>query len=49
MTKPVIVGQNLIDPSGNWKQSFTDANGNSFIMSALYNQTGRKLFVSTRI
>lgn len=30
----------LVDPSGNWKQSFTDSNGNTFILSALYNQVG---------
>jgi hypothetical protein len=30
----------LVDPSGNWKQSFTDASGNTFILSALYNQVG---------
>jgi hypothetical protein len=30
----------LVDPSGNWKQSFVDASGNTFILSALYNQVG---------
>lgn len=32
--------QNLVDPSGNWRQEFTDASGNTFLLSALYNQTG---------
>lgn len=33
------VGQ-PIDPSGNWKMSFTDASNNSFLLSALFSQTG---------
>jgi hypothetical protein len=32
--------QNLIYPSGNWGMTFTDSNGNFFILSALYFQTG---------
>jgi hypothetical protein len=32
--------QGLIDPSGNWGMTFTDSNGNFFILSALYFQTG---------
>ncbi len=32
--------QNLIDPSGNWRQEFTDASGNTFLLSALYDQVG---------
>lgn len=38
--KPPVVGQQLIDPSGNWKMSFTDANGNNFILSGLFDQVG---------
>jgi hypothetical protein len=38
--KPVTVGQSPIDPSGNWKMSFTDANSNNFILSGLFSQTG---------
>ena len=37
-TKPTNPG--LIDPSGNWKMSFTDSGGNNFILSALFSQTG---------
>lgn len=29
-----------IDPSGNWKMSFTDSNNVTFILSALFSQTG---------
>jgi hypothetical protein len=29
-----------IDPSGNWRMTFTDTNNNTFLLSALYNQTG---------
>lgn len=29
-----------IDPSGNWKMSFTDSNNATFILSALFSQTG---------
>jgi hypothetical protein len=29
-----------IDPSGNWKMTYTDANGQFFILSALFSQTG---------
>jgi hypothetical protein len=36
---PIPQGK-LVDPSGNWKQSFVDASGNTFILSALYNQVG---------
>lgn len=35
-----ITAQGLIDPSGNWKMTFTDASGNFFILSALFSQTG---------
>jgi hypothetical protein len=38
-SNPTTQGK-LVDPSGNWKQSFTDSNGNTFILSALYNQVG---------
>jgi hypothetical protein len=38
-SNPTTQGK-LVDPSGNWKQSFTDSNGNIFILSALYNQVG---------
>lgn len=38
---PVTVGgQHLVDPSGNWKMSFTDTNNNLFILSGLFSQTG---------
>jgi hypothetical protein len=38
---PVTVGgQHLVDPSGNWKMSFTDSNNNLFILSGLYSQSG---------
>lgn len=39
---PVTVGgQHLVDPSGNWKMSFTDTNANDlFILSGLFSQTG---------
>lgn len=39
-TGPKITAQNLVDPSGNWRQEFTDAGGNTFLLSALYNQVG---------
>ncbi|HEU0369082.1 MAG TPA: hypothetical protein VFR42_07730, partial [Candidatus Acidoferrum sp.] len=29
-----------IDPSGNWAMKFSDASGNSFIMSSLFSQSG---------
>jgi hypothetical protein len=29
-----------IDPSGNWRMTFTDSNGQMFLLSALFNQTG---------
>jgi hypothetical protein len=32
--------QGLIDPSGNWKMTFTDSSGNLFMLSALFSQTG---------
>jgi hypothetical protein len=36
-----INGQNLIDPSGNWKMSFTDStSGDLFILSGLFSQVG---------
>lgn len=39
-TNPVN-GQNLIDPSGNWKMSFTDTTpGDLFILSGLFSQVG---------
>lgn len=38
---PVTVGAKLVDPSGNWKMSFTDSNANDlFILSGLFSQTG---------
>lgn len=37
--KPVLAGV-PIDPSGNWKLAFTDANSNTFILSALFSQVG---------
>src|ERR1700730_8234607 len=40
MSTPTTLQGKLVDPSGNWKQSFTDASGNTFILSALYNQVG---------
>jgi hypothetical protein len=33
-------GKPPIDPSGNWTMKFSDAGGNSFILSALFSQTG---------
>jgi hypothetical protein len=30
----------LVDPSGNWRMTFTDSTGNSFLLSALFNQVG---------
>ena len=30
-----VTGQNLVNPSGNWCQEFADANGNTFLRSAL--------------
>jgi hypothetical protein len=33
-------GKPPIDPSGNWAMKFSDASGNSFILSALFSQTG---------
>jgi predicted small secreted protein len=38
-TTPTSQGK-PIDPSGNWALKFSDANNNSFIMSALFSQTG---------
>jgi hypothetical protein len=29
-----------IDPSGNWRMTFVDSNGQTFLLSALFNQTG---------
>lgn len=39
-TNPAQPQQKLVDPSGNWKMSFSDASGNAFILSALFAQTG---------
>jgi|SRR5882724_363717 len=39
-SNPTTSQGKLVDPSGNWKQSFTDSNGSTFIMSALYDQVG---------
>lgn len=39
-TNPTQPQQKLVDPSGNWKMSFVDASGNTFILSALFAQTG---------
>jgi len=40
-TKTTTVnGQKLVDPSGNWRMTFTDSNGQIFLLSALFNQTG---------
>src|ERR1051326_8716399 len=40
-TKTTTVnGQKLVDPSGNWRMTFTDSNGQVFLLSALFNQTG---------
>src|ERR1700742_2515720 len=39
-TNPPSPQQKLVDPSGNWKMSFTDASGNTFVLSALFNQVG---------
>jgi hypothetical protein len=33
-------GKPPIDPSGNWAMKFSDTSGNSFILSALFSQTG---------
>jgi hypothetical protein len=33
-------GQAPIDPSGNWAMKFSDSSNNSFILSALFSQTG---------
>src|SRR5690242_17673131 len=33
-------GKPPIDPSGNWVMKFSDAGGNSFLLSALFSQTG---------
>jgi hypothetical protein len=32
--------QKPIDPSGNWKLTFTDSNNNTFLLSTLFSQTG---------
>ena len=32
--------QGLVDPSGNWRMTFTDSNSQTFLLSALFNQTG---------
>jgi hypothetical protein len=32
--------QNLVDPSGNWRMTFVDSNGQTFLLSALFNQVG---------
>jgi hypothetical protein len=32
--------QNLIDPSGNWKMTFTDSTGQNFFLAGLFSQTG---------
>ena len=39
-TKNPTTAQGLIDPSGNWKMTFTDSSGNLFMLSALFSQTG---------
>jgi hypothetical protein len=40
-TTVTVGGQSLVDPSGNWKMSFTDTNANDlFILSGLYSQSG---------
>jgi hypothetical protein len=33
-------GKPPIDPSGNWSMKFSDTSGNSFLLSALFSQTG---------
>jgi hypothetical protein len=33
-------GKTPIDPSGNWAMKFSDTSGNSFLLSALFSQTG---------
>ena len=38
-TNPTSQGK-LVDPSGNWRMTFTDTNSNTFLLSALYDQTG---------
>jgi hypothetical protein len=32
--------QHLVDPSGNWRMTFTDSNSQTFLLSALFNQVG---------
>jgi hypothetical protein len=36
----VAPGKQPIDPSGNWTMKFSDASNNSFLLSALFSQTG---------
>lgn len=35
-----VTGQNLIDPSGNWKMNFVDSNNENFILAGLFSQSG---------
>jgi hypothetical protein len=39
-SSPTTPNQKLVDPSGNWRMTFTDTNNNTFLLSALYNQVG---------
>ena len=38
-SNPTTQGK-LIDPSGNWRMTFTDTNNNTFLLSGLFSQTG---------
>jgi hypothetical protein len=39
-SNPTTPQGKLVDPSGNWRMTFTDTNNNTFLLSALYNQVG---------
>lgn len=40
VTSPTTAQSKPIDPSGNWRMEFTDSNGQTFLLSALFNQVG---------
>ena len=39
-SNPTTAQGKLVDPSGNWRMTFTDTNNNTFLLSALFNQVG---------
>lgn len=39
-SNPTAPQGKLVDPSGNWRMTFTDTNSNTFLLSALFNQVG---------